>query len=89
MQYSNKQQMQMLSVCAVAKLLNLSTSTIYRWINSQGLPVHQLPSGAGLRQIIRISLEDLNNWLEAYRVDLSDTEVEEPVLRLEGRIFTN
>jgi excisionase family DNA binding protein len=77
----------LLKVEAVAELCGVSTRTVYRWLNREGLPVHRIP-GAGLRPILRISQADLDAWLSRHRHD-PEVEADKPkrTMRLEGMRF--
>lgn len=59
----------MLSINAVAALCEVSRNTVYRWIETEGLPVHRLPSGRGSRPVIRIDSEKLTEWIDSYLSD--------------------
>ena len=75
----------MLSVDAVAALYEVSKSTVYRWINNEGLPTFKFP-GNGIRGILRIAADELSQWREQFhqKVEVSDSE---KTLTLEGRRF--
>jgi len=76
----------LLSIAAVAKRCGVSTRAVYRWINSEGLPVHRLP-GTGARPITRIASSDLDQWLDGHRHDFAEEKNDDRKLQLDGRRF--
>jgi len=76
----------LLTVARVAEQCAVSTRTVYRWIGSEGLPVHRIP-GTGARPILRIDSGDLDQWLSQYRHDLAEEKASDRTLRLDGRRF--
>ena len=55
----------LMTVFDVAERCRVSARTVYRWIDD-GLPVHRIP-GSGARLIVRLSTEDLAEWLHQFR----------------------
>jgi len=78
----------MLSVDAVAALYEVSKSTVYRWINNEGLPTFKFP-GNGIRGILRIAEDELHLWRERFHQKVEEASDSEKTLTLEGRRFTS
>jgi excisionase family DNA binding protein len=76
----------LLDLDEVAERCSVSTKTVRRWIEGDGLPVHRLP-GNGLRPIIRVAEDDLENWRHRFRRDVAKEHEKEPVLRFKGMRF--
>ena len=77
----------LLRISEVATSCSVSARTVYRWIERDGLPVHRIP-GAGVREIRRISAEDLDEWLSHHRYDLAAANAStQQTLQLNGRRF--
>ena len=47
-----------------AKVLNVSYKTMYRWVTAGDIPTVKLPSVRGERGIVRIRIEDLEQFIE-------------------------
>ena len=47
-----------------AKILNVSYKTMYRWVTAGDIPTVKLPSVRGERAIVRIRIEDLEQFIE-------------------------
>ena len=73
----------LLTIESVAELCGVSSRTVYRWLDREGLPVHRIP-GTGARPILRIAQDDLDDWLGQYRHDPA-AKTPEQTIRLEGR----
>jgi len=75
-----------LRVSEVAASCGVSTKTVQRWIESEGLPVVRRRA-AGAREITLVLVEDLEDWLRDGRVDPAATPPEPPTVRLHSRRF--
>ena len=62
----------LLSVADAAAYCRVSESTIYRWIDTEGFKIHHLPSGRGARPIVRIRLDQLDDWLDNREVQKTE-----------------
>jgi excisionase family DNA binding protein len=77
----------LLSVNDVAERCGVCTRTVYTWINEGGLAVHRIP-GRGRSGIIRISQDDLDEWIGQFRHDFAkEKDKSERTVRIEGRQF--
>ena len=77
----------LLKVEDVAEQCSVSTRTVRRWINGDGLPVHRLP-GCGSRGILRIDAGELELWLARYQHDFAaDDKSNDKTMQLNGRRF--
>ena len=76
----------LLSINAVAALCEVSTSTVYRWINNDGLPTIRLP-GNGTRGILRIAADELHQWREQFPQQVKQISDSEKTFTLKGHRF--
>jgi excisionase family DNA binding protein len=76
----------LLKIDDVAEMCSISKRTVYRWIDSEGLPVHRFP-GSGRASILRIANDDLADWLGQYRHDFAEENKPEQIVKLNGRRF--
>ena len=84
---SNPGEKRLLKIEDVAERCGTSKRTVYRWIESDDLPVHRFP-GSGKAGILRIDQDDLDNWLAQYRHDFTkEAEKHEQTIKLDGRRF--
>jgi excisionase family DNA binding protein len=78
----------LLSIDTVAALYEVSRSTVYRWINNDGLPTIRLP-GNGTRGILRIAADELHRWREQFPHQVKQPSDPEKTLSLKGPRFLN
>ena len=56
--------MELLTISEAAKVLNVSYKTMYRWVTAGDIPIVKLPSVTGHRGIVRIRMQDLEEFIE-------------------------
>ncbi len=58
---------EMLKPTDIAEILGVTLPTIRRWIASNHIPHFKLSPGSGRNGCVRISAEDLQDWLQTHR----------------------
>lgn len=76
----------LLTVQQLASLCGVSARTVTRWIEGDGLPVHQMP-GRGGRSLRLIHRSDFDEWIRQYRLDTKVDVNDQPAIRINGRRF--
>ena len=76
----------LLTVQQLATLCGVSSRTVTRWIEDDGLPVHQMP-GRGGRSLRLIDPADFDEWIRQYRLDPKVDVNDQPAIRINGRRF--
>jgi hypothetical protein len=85
---NNSEKQKLFSIKDTAERCGVSVDVVYHWIKTGGLLVIQLP-GTGKRPITMIKTEDLDDWIDNHRMDLSEQnkQDDESYFTLEGDGF--
>lgn len=61
-----------------ARYLKVSSSKVYKMIHEEKIPFHRIPDS----RLIRLSVDELDEWMRSGRKDVSEEQVEKIIRRI-------